>query len=293
MNEFKTYLHSRGYRLNTIHGYISVAGIFLQWCKTENLNPVNVSYSNMLRYLEHLQQKTKNKRTHIHKLQGVKHYFNHLVEKSIIDTNPIKELSIKNTVKTLPHHILSYETLQNIYQQTATTTEAGITAKRNRVMIGLMVFQGLNTGELAKLEVNDIKIHEGKIYIPAIGRSNSRTLKLQAQQIIDLQNYIKQERPLLLSLRKKRTDKLLVSTGSGNLLGNAATALIKEIRKTHPQVKNIKQVRASVIQYWLKQHHIRQVQYMCGHRYISSTELYSTKKTDTLQEQLEKLMPDI
>ncbi|MFZ5551722.1 MAG: tyrosine-type recombinase/integrase, partial [Bacteroidota bacterium] len=251
MNEFKNYLDGRGYRLNTIYGYVNNTKLFLQWCKKNKINPINVSYNEILRYLESIQQKTSNKRTQRHKMQSVKMYYNYLIQKSETDSNPVKELRIKNTVKTLPHNILSYEVLQKIYEQSA-TTGAGITAKRNRVMIGLMIFQGLNTGELAKLEVNDIKIHEGKIYIPAIGRSNSRVLKLEAQQIIDLQNYIKQERPLLLSLRKKRTDKLLVSTGGGNLLGNAATALLKEIRKTHPQVKNIKQVRASVIQYWLK-----------------------------------------
>lgn len=68
---------------------------------------------------------------------------------------------------------------------------------------------------------------------------------------------------------------------------------MSEMRKVNPQIKNIKQIRASVISYWLKQHHIRQVQYMTGHRYVSSTQTYSTKKIESLQEQVEKLMPEL
>jgi integrase/recombinase XerD len=84
-----------------------------------------------------------------------------------------------------------------------------------------------------------------------------------------------------------------VSAGTGKKLNNTTTSLMKEIRKVYPDIKNVKQIRASVISHWLKQYHIRQVQYMTGHRYVSSTEQYSTKKIDTLQEQLEKLMPEI
>jgi len=294
MNNFENYLHSRGYRLNTIHGYVSGARIFLQWCHQKSIHPLNVSYSEMLLYLQHIQEKTKNKRTHIHKIQAVKKYYNYLIHKSETDTNPVRELRIKNVVKKLPHNLLSYEVLLEVYQRCATDiTATGITAQRNRVMVGLMIFQGLNTGELAALEVADVKIHEGKLYVPSTGRTNSRVLKLDAQQIIGLQNYIRQNRPLLLSLNKKKSNQLIISSGSGKKLTNTGVALLKQIRKTHPQIKSIKQIRASVISHWLKQYHIRQVQYMCGHRYVSSTELYSTKKTDTLQEQLEKLMPDI
>ena len=42
----------------------------------------------------------------------------------------------------------------------------------------------------------------------------------------------------------------------------------------NPQVKSPKQIRASVISWWLKNYNLRQVQYMATHKYVSSTERY-------------------
>lgn len=42
---------------------------------------------------------------------------------------------------------------------------------------------------------------------------------------------------------------------------------------------------------FLKQHNKRQVQYMAGHKYISSTEAYVIQEMDTLQDELSKHHP--
>jgi site-specific recombinase XerD len=290
MNNFIKYLHSRSYRLSTIHGYENGAKLFLKWCAENKINPKEVTYNHVLDYLESVQQRTQNKSTQGHKLQSVKMYYNFLIQQSEVDSNPVKDLRIRNTVKRMPKNILSFKKLQEIYQS---CTGEGTTGKRNKMMLGLMIYQGVGAGELSALEVKDVNIHEGKIYIPSVGRTNSRTLKLEAHQVIEIQNYIKQNRPLLIAMNKKRSDKLFISAGNGRKLNNTCSSLMGGLRKIHPEIKNIQQIRASVISHWLKQYHIRQVQYMTGHRYVSSTQTYSTKKTDTLQEQLEKLMPEI
>ena len=44
-----------------------------------------------------------------------------------------------------------------------------------------------------------------------------------------------------------------------------------------------KTIRKSVIVNWLKQHNLRQVQYLAGHKYISSTERYVVKDLQQLK----------
>ena len=56
-------------------------------------------------------------------------------------------------------------------------------------------------------------------------------------------------------------------------------------------IKNAQQIRASVISNWLKDYNIREVQYMAGHQYISSTERYLQDDLEGLQEMIEKLHP--
>jgi integrase/recombinase XerD len=48
--------------------------------------------------------------------------------------------------------------------------------------------------------------------------------------------------------------------------------LFKKLRRINHNLKNSKQIRASFITYWLQHHNIREVQYLAGHCYISSTE---------------------
>lgn len=290
MKDFRKYLQNQGYKISTTTGYVSGAGLFLKWCKGKKINPNEVTYTQVLNYLESVRQTTQNDRTISSKIQAVRMYYNYLIKESAIDVNPVKDLQVRNKVKRVPKNNIKYEQLVEMYQN---TQGEGIVGKRNRIMLGLMIYQGLNTGELAKVEVKDINIHEGTVYVPQVGRSNSRTLKLEAHQVIEIQNYIKQYRPMLLAIRKKKSDKLIVSTGPGKQLNNTTVALLKEIRKVQPSIKRISHIRACVINHWLKKYNTRQVQYMAGHRYVSSTEPYSTKKIESLQEQLEKLMPQV
>jgi site-specific recombinase XerD len=67
--------------------------------------------------------------------------------------------------------------------------------------------------------------------------------------------------------------------------------MFNAIRKINPEILHPKQIRASVITYWLKNYNLRQVQYMAGHKYVSSTERYQLNNLDKLQSKLEKYHP--
>jgi integrase/recombinase XerD len=67
--------------------------------------------------------------------------------------------------------------------------------------------------------------------------------------------------------------------------------MFRAIQKTNPEILHSKQIRASTITYWLKNHNLRQVQYMAGHKYVSSTERYQLNNLDNLQRKLEKYHP--
>ncbi|MDD4673691.1 MAG: hypothetical protein PHI03_12220 [Bacteroidales bacterium] len=51
------------------------------------------------------------------------------------------------------------------------------------------------------------------------------------------------------------------------------------------------QIRVSVITSWLQHYNLREVQYMAGHKYVSSTERYRTDNLKDLQKELEKYHP--
>jgi integrase/recombinase XerD len=98
---------------------------------------------------------------------------------------------------------------------------------------------------------------------------NSRTLPLQPGQILPIHEYL-QETKLLL---KPKEGELFPGS-----LDNIIYSLVLELQGINPTVTNDLYIRSSVIINWLKQHNKRQVQYMAGHKYISSTEAYAIQK---------------
>ena len=67
--------------------------------------------------------------------------------------------------------------------------------------------------------------------------------------------------------------------------------LSQEMKTQNPRFINFKQVRTSVITHWLGQHNLRQVQYMAGHKYVSTTETYLVNQVEDLQADIEKFHP--
>ena len=288
LNDFENYLITEGQRLNTIRGNSSSARVFLDWTIQEQINYLEITCTDLLAYIDHHKARGNTKNTINGKLLAIKHFYNCLQQKELIKYNPAEELRIKNVITRQPHDLIEWEDLEQLYQNYPTSS---ITGKRNKTILGMMIYQGLTSGEVAKIELKDVKLEEAKVYVPRVGRSNSRTLKLESLQILQLQKYITGVRPVLLAMTEKESEKLFTSSGNGNRLDNSLTRLMRATRKLNSSIKNPKQIRASVITHWLKHHNIRQVQYMTGHRYISSTERYRTDNLETLQEQIDLLHP--
>ena len=72
---------------------------------------------------------------------------------------------------------------------------------------------------------------------------------------------------------------------------NIWKALSKEIKTQNKKFINFQQIRTSIITHWLKQYNLRQVQYMAGHRFISSTERYLANQVEELQLDIDTFHP--
>lgn len=74
---------------------------------------------------------------------------------------------------------------------------------RNKVILSLLTNQGLKADDLGRLEPIHITIREGKIRIPGSRHEVGRTLKLEAWQVMELQEYLLTVRPAILESIKK------------------------------------------------------------------------------------------
>lgn len=307
--DFYDYLLGKGFSSSSSKRYVGDVKNFTLWCEKENLSAEKadipegaVNYTDILYYLQSLKEKVKQKTAGIY-LNSLKHYYQYLKSIGIVTENPVINVRIKGVKRRNLYNILSKEELDSLYMNfNAPTAEnenqnknwqqaSMLVSKRNKVMLGLMIYQGLNTSELSKLQVKDIKLQDGKIYIAGSRRSNERTLTLESHQIMGMMEYVMHTRNELLKTTGKNGEKLFISNGTGENLQNAIQKLMKKLNKQNPKVKSMKHIRASVITNWLKRYNLRQTQYMAGHRFVSSTEQYKVNDIDDLKADIVKYHP--
>ncbi|MCP4354542.1 MAG: tyrosine-type recombinase/integrase [Proteobacteria bacterium] len=299
---FYDFLLSKGYSYLSSESYIRDAQNFINWCKNENLPVEQVNYSDILHYLQSIKQRVQQRTASVY-INSIKHYFRYLKASNEIIENPVNQVQIKGIKRRKLYHILTKAELESLYHHFEVPSKESehknqnwyqlsvLAAKRNKVILGLLVYQGLNTNELNNLDKKDVKLREGTICIRGTRRSNERIMRLEAFQIMDLMEYILKSRAELLELSGKESEKLFISSGSGAKLQNTIQKLMEKLRSQNKEIDNAKQIRASVITNWLKLHNLRQVQYMAGHRFVSSTEQYLINNLDDLQEDINKYHP--
>ena len=204
--------------------------------------------------------------------------------------NVAAPVRIKGVQRRIPHDLFTEKQLDDIYNRFPESRNHWThenTLKTYHLILGLKIYQGLQKQELTKLEISHLQPGKGKIYIPSTRRTNKRVLDLKPFQILPLHEYLLTERPKI----EHEID--------GNYLFHAKRLIrgmprIKAmIQRYAPELKNLEQVRASVITNWLKHYNLRETQYMAGHRFVSSTERYRTDNLEDLQKELEKYQVNV
>src|SRR5690554_7768788 len=82
----------------------------------------------------------------------------------------------KKELESLYHNFELPDSETSIYKNQNWFKASVLASKRNKVILGFMICQGMGTSELSKLTEKDIKLREGKVYIAGSRRSNERTL---------------------------------------------------------------------------------------------------------------------
>lgn len=299
---FETYLHKLGNGKSTIRQKMNYTGYFLKWLDNEHLQPNETRYNDLLNFIDYCKLEGKSKKHINRKLSSIRNYYDFLKKQSPNIINPALNLNLKGVKQKLPSNLIGYQELEKLYQSFEASDNRG---KRNKIILGLLVYQAVTTEELKQLEPGHLKLKEGKIYVPGGWKRKGRTLELKPFQILDLHEYLSEIRPEILNsinkpkparkpdrINKARLEnQLFISINGSENIKNSLLHMFRAIHKTNPGILYPKQIRASAITYWLKNHNLRQVQYMAGHKYVSSTERYQLNNLDNLQSKLEKLHP--
>jgi integrase/recombinase XerD len=265
------------YSRQTVKGYLFAINHFLK------LNPKakRYKYRNIVEYMEQISQQQPNDKYRVVILSAIKKYYDYLVMSGYREDHPCKRLNVKvNSNQAVQvQDLFSSEELQllmtreNRYENLDT---------RNHVLLNLLIYQGLTSDEIIRLNVRDVDLDKGTIYIKASKNLYKRKLQLLAKQILLFSKYINEVRPKML---RSTTDKLIIGKLGKPITVDSVHAMIQPLKPLFPDKNlNPKTIRMSVICNWLNEQKLplEHVQELAGHKWPGTTEKYV--RVDSLQQ---------
>ncbi len=277
------------YSSTAIRGYYNLIQSFLSF----TYSPEKASYQDIINYLQHLRETNKHPKTIRNHLFAIKIYYRYLVVIGIRQDHPCQYLYLQDKI----NREVDVQSLYSMHQMEAflASYQAGRknkeTETREKVLIGLLIYQGLTVLEISQLNLEDLNLEKGTVHIKENAKTNGRTLDLKPHQILLLQHYINQTRKALLQKTDKKSNALFLGYSGNSILPHDINRLINYGRKKHEEMKPLK-IRQSVIMHLLKSgNNLRVVQVFAGHKRISSTEAYRQSDLEELKAVIDKLHP--
>jgi integrase/recombinase XerD len=249
------------------------------------------SYNDLIAYVGVLRERYGNASTLNRILCSIKAYYDYLCHEGRRSDHPARTILLKDqrSRDVQLQDLFSPEELEQLLER---KERYKALFYRNRVLMGLLIYQGLKPQEMALLSPEDISLEVGTIYIKPTPTTNNRTLLLKPGQILLMYSYLHSVRPQLLKGRD--SDALLIGhRGQPMSADDIVKHVIRSYRNMYPgREVTAQSIRGSVIANLLAQgHDISVVQRFAGHKYPSSTERYKQSQVEALKAAIEQYHP--
>jgi site-specific recombinase XerD len=283
--DFKTYLRAH-YSPSAQKNYLSC----IERYQASTPNEKTAGLREVLSYMGYLRATGKAPRSIINELCAIKTYYRYLQQTGQRADHPCAGLKYQGKVS----WTLILDTLYTPKQMEdfLESHQSGLPLLQSRddVLISLLVYQGLSVTEVVHLEIQQVNLDKGTLYIKGSPRTNPRELALKPCQIMAINQYITICRPKLLTYAHRKDTQILLLSHLGRAMNPETVNWTINRGKT--TILSPQKIRQSVIYQKLKEgHDLRIVQAFAGHKYISSTESYKQSGLEELKLFIEKLHP--
>lgn len=283
---------SENYSPKSAPGYLTMIKRYLGYVGEKAMT---ASYTDVLDYIGHLRILKLHPKSLVNNLFSIKIYYRWLNATNQRNDHPCQHLYLQDQInKRIPvESLYSKQTLDELLQHHK--NKRGLMQRRDEVIISLLIYQAMTVQEIAAINVEDINLKEATIKAKGGYKQKPRTLSLQANQILLLHDYIKEDREKILQNNKRLTlddEAALILGNTGiRLLAGSINRLINTDRPKHDKLIPLK-IRQSVIAHLLKSNNdLRIVQVFAGHKRAGSTEEYKQTGLEELKALIQKLHP--
>jgi site-specific recombinase XerD len=285
---FEKYLHQYGHTDKTIKSYLHAYKIIT------NDNPQLYSYKfkDVINYLNEKSKEYSNGNTKVYILNGLKKYFDYLIEIGKRDDHPCLNLQIRNQRrKEIIHQdLFTSKELELLLEREERYEDL---KQRNRVVMSLLIYQGLNSAEISNLNLSHIDLDSGVIFIKASKKIGQRHIELVNKQYRLFDTYLNEGRK---SLHRDTipTNAFVIGKLGTRISVDDIHYLVSTLKGLFPD-RNLTPttIRQSVIANWLNEKKIplEQAQLMSGQKWISTTVKYRQNNIEEQRELMNKWFP--
>jgi integrase/recombinase XerD len=279
----------RKYTKKTAKTYQFVIGGFL----TGNPRAARYQYKDIVSHFVALKKRYPNPATRNSILAAIKKYYNYLLETGIRNDHPCRAFHIKgeNIAKRTQINFQYLFTPKELDMLLDRENRYPHLKTRNKIIISLLIYQGLTSDELTRLDLENVDLEACTVYVKASAKLHSRTLQLQRMQVEWIQEYLKTSRD---KLRKVTTKRLLIGHRGDPETVEGIGGMLEPLKHLFPERSlNAKVIRMSVIANWLNvyKHRLEEVQEWAGHKWPSSTLRYKRQDLAEIREKINKWHP--
>ncbi len=291
MNDLKKYeeylLYEKKYPLNTVNSYISDISFFLSYISSMNKKVTDVDKNIVRNYLKILSDLKYNNSTIARKLSSLRSYFAYLLANKKIKNNIFNLINNPKKEKKLPN-FLTYQEFEDLI---FSIDNNDIYAKRNKLILELLLASGLRVSELVNIKLEDIDINNKSIRVVGKG-SKERIVYFNLHTETSLKDYLDNSRSKLLKNRK--SSYLFINNKSTKLTREGVFEIINKIA-TKANIKHHLSphvLRHTFATFLLNEGaDIRSVQTLLGHESLSTTQIYTHITSDALKSEYLKRFP--
>ena len=281
LNEYLNYLkYQKVYSDYTIENYKNDILEFFKYLDKENLNYLEIKYSDTRFYLMYLKDECKNNNSSIdRKLSSLRGFYKYLSKYNYVKNNIFLLINGPKKSKKLPRYF-EYNELEELFNSIDTSTPKG---QRNLLILELLYATGIRVGELVNIKIKDININGRRILI--FGKGNKERFVSYGDYCEEILNiYLNFGR---YDLDKKNSDYLLLNHLGNKLTERGIRYILNECIKKTSLTKSISphMIRHSFATHLLNEGcDLIAVQKLLGHENISATQIYTHITTDRLKE---------
>jgi site-specific recombinase XerD len=269
MESLREYLLDR-YTQQTTESYLYIINNF----RLENTDAEKLTYSDIVRYLGFLVQRGLSEQTRVTNLSALKKYYDYLISIGARDDHPCRSISIRSKKKDVQtQNLFSTEELDLLFSRPNRYANLSI---RNKAIISLLIYQGLSSEEIIRLNTTNVNFDNGTFFIKASKRYKARTLAFHRTQFSTFYEYINTARDNLIRIPTK---SLFLTKVGKPMTVDGIHAMIEPLKGLFPgRDLSPLTIRQSVIANWLNERKLplEDVQNMAGHRFPSATDRYKS-----------------